>query len=911
MFPDLTLYTIWGDLGLLTAILNGMAMIANQSAFVWGFAIMASTYGLLSMTARTVMTSNGAAGAAMGGVGKLIIPLVLAMMLTGPGFRVDVTVESSTSGRTTVVRVPWMLAIIPAVSSQLSKEASELVSTAFQSTGTDYSMIEAQRTGFINPLKSILSARTAATRLHAVAPQVEKILSSCLGSDSGIALDEVRQKALNVGNSAGRASGMAMAIPGSGTTNPTALGSLLLEASRNVGGYVPDVMQGSSATTFLSCNDAAVKVVEEIGAALSSQEFARVSMGSVSSNDQLSAGVDRSFVGLANNYRAVRTSNESATVRTLVDGAGQANAELLNFIFYEIVDSNLKCLNSAGDVRVQCMAQAQQAAELQRAELAAAANATQVVKFAGQFAAYMTALCLALGPLIVMILMFAGVTGHALASIVAAVLLPQLTIEVGAVIIHNMMVMDVAAFWTTLAQGGYISQAVTHEAFKQLALKIGTASQLMAALPAILAGLFVAFRHAGSSSAASMAKDTATAGAVTPQLTSGAPVLQQRAMAEAEHLGGGTTRLSMAGALPTVAASTMVSHGKEWAATAARAESREKSRSSGEELSRRLSHAQAFTSIHGVDFTSSQVQAIQESYRKHYDASGGVSANKSHNTNKSDDTNASVNMGGGVGLGGVNLSAGGTTGTGARDGNASGTGASQDESVRRAQAMDKALTESRERARRENWGTSQSEALDRAAGDARTYSESLSQRNSTTFSDNDTERAASNLVSSQRSIGMREFARQLGSDGGQQVNGGFATYIATTGQAFAARTAAQPYLQAAQQRVESGSHDELRGMGANARMAQEAARLHWAAAQMVSDERLPAADRIAAANYLAGGIQAMTGQNIGMPVQNNTVKGVDETPTNRTGLQMGAIDKDTGKGKPPALPLSGSQPASA
>src|SRR5438874_1644865 len=113
-----TIYTAGADLTLLNAILNGVAMICSQTAFIWGFAAVASLWLIVRMaTASTVLgTTAGQAGPIMSrGAMSALIPQILALLLTAPGMKCTVQVESIvTSAVTSIDNVPFVIAVIPA-----------------------------------------------------------------------------------------------------------------------------------------------------------------------------------------------------------------------------------------------------------------------------------------------------------------------------------------------------------------------------------------------------------------------------------------------------------------------------------------------------------------------------------------------------------------------------------------------------------------------------------------------------------------------------------------------------------------------------------------------------------------------------------------------------------------------------
>ena len=100
MFPTLTIYTASADLNLLSAILNGVAMIANQTAMIWGFALMVSMWTIIRTITKASLTAGGGnAGSVMGlGAIDIVLPLIMAFLLTAGGLKATVNIQSTMSG---------------------------------------------------------------------------------------------------------------------------------------------------------------------------------------------------------------------------------------------------------------------------------------------------------------------------------------------------------------------------------------------------------------------------------------------------------------------------------------------------------------------------------------------------------------------------------------------------------------------------------------------------------------------------------------------------------------------------------------------------------------------------------------------------------------------------------------------
>ena len=60
-----TLYAAGADVSMLAMLLNGVAMLCQQTAFIWGFAVLAATWQGASTTVRLATTASGSA---MGGL---------------------------------------------------------------------------------------------------------------------------------------------------------------------------------------------------------------------------------------------------------------------------------------------------------------------------------------------------------------------------------------------------------------------------------------------------------------------------------------------------------------------------------------------------------------------------------------------------------------------------------------------------------------------------------------------------------------------------------------------------------------------------------------------------------------------------------------------------------------------------
>ena len=569
----LTLYSASANLALLNTVFNGVAMFCTQNSLIWGFAALASLWIITSsVTSATIGAAEGKGGVVLAnGSVNAAAPFIYAMCLTLPGLQSTVQVESTLNGAvTTIANVPYVIAVIPAAGSLISQEIGKVVTTAFQSASSNYPAISAQNNGFMNPLKTLLSARTAMTRLNGVQSEVQQVVAACLGPSSGVNPAAIRAAVFNAGNSGATPAQTLpiMGVQGSG------LGALLYLASQQAGtvpGLVPNTGSGSSFAvggtsssspsnnTFMGCNDAATQVAADIDAAVGSTEWARVVQGAVNGNDQPILGADYSFANMVTQYAAL--SNSATTGSVLAGGTDQATAEMLNLATSEMLNSSLDCIGAARVDLTTCQAAMIQATEVERHNIQLAANEVPMLKYAGAMANYFLALVIGLGPVIVMFMMFSGVNaGKTIKTAVHIILWPMLVLNVGAELVNGMLCVSLANFFQSVRQGGYIAPAEAITIYKELSLQIGTGSHIMSSLPVLMSTIF-AFSEAramASVVASGSPKSEAVSSNATPALQASAPAFANKPMSSIQQIAGGGSVLTNAGALPSVAGSMQV-----------------------------------------------------------------------------------------------------------------------------------------------------------------------------------------------------------------------------------------------------------------------------------------------------------------------------------------------------------------
>ncbi|WP_431229180.1 conjugal transfer protein TraG N-terminal domain-containing protein [Burkholderia contaminans] len=877
--PTLTIYSATADPTTLRAIFDAVAMICKNNLMIWGFAVMVAFWRLGASTAVAALRSASGQGGAVLGNGALsaMMPFVLATVLTNPMMKSTVQIESTVNGSLTQVdNVPLAVSIIPVAGSVLSMDLNDTVSTAFQRASAEYPTISASSNGFLNPLKALLNARTATSRLSGIDSEVKTVLAACLGPDSGVNYSNIQRLVMNAGNT-GATSSLSIAVNG---VNPTAIGALLYQASLNSTGKVNDI--GLDSTNILSCSDAAYRVADDITNALNSLEFPRVMQGAVNGLDAPRPGADYSFGSLASQYYAVSRANTLGGV--FAGGTGQANAEFMNLLFSEMVQGDLNCLRAAGDTLIQCQASVLQAAEVERNNLQAAASEIPAMRYAGAFGNYLIALIIGLGPVIIMLMMFAGVeAGKSVKTAAHIIVWPLLVNNVGAEIVNGMISIDIANFLQALRQGGWLSQATTYAAYKELSLQIGVGSHIMASLPVLMSIIFSLGESSAMTSVASTisprSKETVDNVAPAPQVTR--PMFEGGPVGTISQLGHGAGKLAMTGSVDAV--STSMNFGnmaRDASRSLTQSQVRSQSISAGESNLADFRRAFSTGDFSRLNIDRQVGQSLAENFNKEL-----RSANEQHTGDnvsglRSNSNRSTVGAGGSASF---SLKGGPSLGVGAH----ADTSTSADDSLQRTEsngasqnysdsvALSNALSKTMAQYSNTSAGSQSSAELSRALSTQRNYQQTLNEVKSVSDAATQGVRDSSSFVNMSGKIGSEEIAWQ------QRANPEYASFQMTQGRLFDDNRANRPYLQTAAADAASGATGRLVGD----RSGQAAINRHRAAVMLAQDQDARPEDRMAASRYLADEARAMQHMkfdptnpapmalNIGSPSDATGVKG--------------------------------------
>ena len=897
MFSSQVIYTANADLATLNAILNGVAMVCHETVAIWSFALLASMWSLVAMTTAI---GFGAAAGQRGDLSKravgLLIPFSLAIMLTSPQMKTTVTVESGLTGATTSVDdVPVLISFVPAAASLVSKIVGEKLEAAMQVTGTDYVSLSASHHGFINPLKSLLTSRTAILRLGGVASEVNSLLGTCLNADSGADYAKIASHVLFAGNLADADAGPApVTVWSEAGTVRTSIGMLLAEAAQNTTAVVTDIKVGTN--DIATCADAAAQVGADIEQALRSDDFKRVVQGAVNTADQPNPNADFSIGGIASQYAAVRTAN--STTGVLAGGVAQANAETINLLFSELVRNELDCLRADGTNKSTCLAMTVQANEIERNNIQAAANGFESLMYAGAFANQVTAVVIGLGPVIVLFMMWAGVGAGKNMKVAAHMIVwPLLVMNVGAELINAMTCMSVANFMRVLAQGGVINQSIAVEVYKNLSLEIGTASHLMATLPILMSTIFALGESAAlvkiSDSMASGSKDESKA--VNPAPVDSMPLVTNSSVARAEQ-GVGGADVSLTGAIPAIATSAQFgSLQREASNSMTSAHQKLESISEGETDLQSWTRAFSTGDYKKLGVTESTFKVLRDEFNRNYSATAagksgyGMSSTKD-NFNSSQASGSvggelSAGIPGGKEGGLLGVSAGASLGiehrtmAGANDNLQAGKHVEQENSVAKSQALAKSFSTALQSDKFKNIGTDESRTLQHSLGVQKQYAKTLSESRSVADVASEAVKRSSGFVVLTAQIGGKEVASQM------KTNAAYQRFQLNEGRAFGNATAAQPYLERARQDMRAGVSDRIIGDDA----ASEALARHRAAFLLASDEHAKPEDRLSANEYLLGSANAMIAVRFKAFDPTPPLHFEIASPTNHSGIDAKAL----------------------
>jgi conjugal transfer mating pair stabilization protein TraG len=571
MLPTQTILTS-ANTAVLSAIFNGVAMISTLDSLVWGVAMAAAIWQIIKGVVQTPIDAlkNGSNTITTSSI-NILISFLLAMALTSTSFQSKVIIEDQTTGIATQVdNVPFVISVIPATASLLASQIGTSIEQAYQGVGASTSILSSGTNGFIAPLKVLLSARSAMKGMGEINSQIHQIVEDCLDTGSGVDYAELNAKIMYAGNALPTPYVADPVVSIGTTTTQTSLGAMFAMAAKNQTAKVNMAIPGQS-YDFASCSDAVNFVAGNITTAMNSANFMRAAIGSTNSSDVPNTGANYSTDQMSAIYDGIRQIDKTA-IGNLAGGVAQSAAEMVNLMFYSTVKENLDCIKVNGASKSQCMASMEIADSIEQQNMDSAANASVSLAFAGQFGNIFLALIIGLSPVIIIFMMFAGVSaGKNIKVATHMIVWPMLIYTVGGVIVNGIIYTQISSFMSMISQSGVINQGTAAQMYRDFSMQIGTASALMAGLPILMSTIFVLGESAAAVSIANSiaGKDRFNEKTVAPDASAPSSISATGNMAKSDVTSQGIAVTTQTGAAKPIGS---VSQGEIAASSAVSAE---------------------------------------------------------------------------------------------------------------------------------------------------------------------------------------------------------------------------------------------------------------------------------------------------------------------------------------------------
>ena len=886
MIPTFNIVS-FADAQLLYVIFNGVAMICQQTSFIWSVASLAGVMQIILMTTKATVNSVGQAGGALiKGWLNVLAAFVFAILLTQPSLKGTVTTENLLTGQqTSIANVPVVISVVPFVASSMADTMGNLVENAFQGTNAQASYLASRGNGFMNPLKTLLSARHAVDKLPGITSQINSVVEQCLDSAAGVDYASVSSLVMNAGNTNSSGASALQSLQVSNlSASPTSIGALLYQASLNGTAYVTDIPSGSNAgADALSCSNAAMQVATNINAALSSSAFGVAVTGAVSSTDTAN-GQTYSLSSLDNIYLGIRQS--SSVLNSAVGGVDQANSEVLNLLFESVVRDNLDCLKADGAGKAQCLATMELRKATEQANIDNTSAGQLAMQFAGQFGNYMLALIIGLSPIMIIFMMFRGVdSGKSITVAVHMIVWPYLVTNVGGSLINGMIYYNVGNFIVSMGQGGMINQASAAEVYRSFSMQIGAASALMAALPVLMTTIFAMSESAAVVSLASKmgGSDHFDEKVLAPDLVAPSAMARSGELMNASmQLGGGSVS-KMSGAFDGVSSSQTFGTGaKEVSSSTSKAITDSEQFSSGAREVQDWTEAFKSGNYSKLGVSNEVGREVRSSYESNLALNKSSNQKLTRGTGSDDSTSESIGGSAALSMTGLSLSLNGGIEGQHRDRDSLDSQAAKSQAVIQADSLSDATSEVSRKVSSEGRGEEISHTLARSAGVTKEYAKSAAHSESLTQSSQEALRSGSAYVAESNKIGSQELAFH------STNNRRYTQFLdgSTSDSEFSDRGKFQAYKASSIQDMK----DDVITVASNP-YSRNAIVNHRAMVRMAQDEDLGAQDRLIAQSYLAQEGLALSGLMIP-----KTIEGGDRQEMGRGRVGGMGMGNDRGRG---------------
>lgn len=482
----------------------------------------------------------------------------------------------------------------------------------------------------------------------------------------------------------------------------------------------------------------------------------------------------------------------------------------------------------------------------------------------GHFANAILAFIIALGPVLVMCMMYVGMNvNKTFLAAVHMLVWPILAMHVGAEIINGMVYTQVASFMRSISQGGYIAHAQMPEVYKAFSMKIGTASQMMSQLPILMTTIF------GLSSGAAMVKISDSLGshnkkvgeATTPTVLDSAPIIKQGSVYQAQQ-GLNSATVTPTGSLSAAEIRSTMG-GTEVTAARAVQDSSAQIRTLSEGRNQLQSWENAFRTgdYNSVGVTKSVFDSVKSAYDKQLSSAENQSSKAGHSDTdgKLRTTTNEAHVSGKVSAGtnplgwGASVEAGGSRSKSYQDNsNQTDYKASEEERSRALRFATSTVHDNGTSVTGQNSVDHKSEkTLAHVASTQASYSDTLSHVHSTTESADTAIRKSASFIANTQNITAAQVANQA------ETNPDFQRFmVGAQSREFANDSVVGKYLARARAESGNGSIDHIEGRG------QAALEKIRAATLLAGDTDASSHDRLKATEYLTGAVKAMEGYGL-------------------------------------------------
>jgi conjugal transfer mating pair stabilization protein TraG len=424
--------------------------------------------------------------------------------------------------------------------------------------------------------------------------------------------------------------------------------------------------------------------------------------------------------------------------------------------------------------------------------------------------------------------------------------------------------MQFSNFMSSLSQGGFLSPAAIHSAYKELSLQVGVGSHIMASLPVLMSMIFALGEAAGMASVAAEVtpKGTETGKAEAPSVVDSSPLMRTKSQDTLQQFEGGAYAIQAAGSRDAASSSNSFKALSRGASqTVSDTDSREKRESEERSSVHRVADALAHRDYQSLGLNYSQGEALRKELSNNLRETGQDSAQVSTSSDRSNTRSATLGAtlgatssagastgGGGGSLGaGLNagMNAGGSSGASDREGLAQTLNRASDLNL--AKAVSKTLSGDTAKQVMDSIGGERSKALSNERSFADSYVESTTHRGAHTSAVGQALQETDGFVAANQSIRSGELVQH------SQSNAEFRQFQRMEGNRLEGASGAKKHMALAEQDMSSRSTEEIGGD----ERAHAAVVRHMAATSMARDASLPETARYEALKYLVGESNAM------------------------------------------------------